>query len=618
MPGSEKTGRSPVYRHWRTPNGMIHTLDESCTTAHDFFEQTANRIPNQYAFGARPYDPKTKVFGPYEWETYGQIQKRRANVGVGLVTIHEQLGITGKQYGVGIWCQNRPEWQIVDLACQSQALFSVSLYDTLGPDACEFIINHAGLTSVCASVSHIPTLLKLAPRCPTLKVVVSVDPLTDGEELAGTSKKSLLSSIAGQSGIKIFELKDLEAIGEKSPRPYNPPTPQDTVTINYTSGTTGNPKGVILTHANAVAAACASLCIVKQSSEDVICSYLPLAHIFQRVTEQGALWAGARIGYFHGSVIELIDDLKMLRPTAFTSVPRLFNRFGGAIKTQTIDAPGFKGTLSRHIVDTKLANLTQAPVGKQTTQHWFYDRIWGKKVSAALGLERAQSMITGSAPIDPQLQQFMRVVFGNHFIQGYGLTETYAIALAQLDGDFSAGNCGAVLPTSELCLQDVPDMEYFATDKPHARGELLIKGTTLFKEYYKNEAETTKAFTEDGWFKTGDICVIDEMGRFKIVDRVKNVLKLAQGEYVSPERIENVYLGNVSFLAMAYVHGDSTQANLVGIFGIQPDIFAGWLTQLLGKTIAQEDTKALEAAAQQPGVRKAVLAELAKAGKAAK
>ncbi|EME85797.1 uncharacterized protein MYCFIDRAFT_41272 [Pseudocercospora fijiensis CIRAD86] len=618
VPGSKQDGRSAVYRHWRQKDGIMYSLDPSITTAHEMFEQSAKRVPTNKCLGHRPYDPATKTWGNYVWENYAQIQERRKNFGVGLVALHEQVGKQGRQYGVGLWCQNRPEWQITDLACMSQSLFSVSLYDTLGPDACEYIINHAGLTAVCSSVSHIPTLIKLAPRCPSLKLIISLDPLSIEGELPGTSKKDLLNTMAAQHGIQIHEIKEVEAIGVKSPRPYHPPRPEDTVTINYTSGTTGNPKGVILTHANAVSAASASLCICKQQTNDSICSYLPLAHIFQRVTEHSSLWAGVAIGYFHGNILELVDDFKLVRPTAFTSVPRLYNRFGGAIKTQTIEAPGIRGAMSRHIVNTKLANLTEAAPGKATNQHFLYDRIWARKVSAALGLDRARTMVSGSAPIDPSLHQFLRVVFANNFYQGYGLTETYAIALAQLEGDFSAGNCGAVTPTTELCLLDVPDMDYLSTDKPNPRGELLVRGPTVFKEYFKNPEETQKAFTEDGWFKTGDICEVDEMGRFRIIDRRKNVLKLAQGEYISPERIENVYLGNLPYLAQGYVHGDSSQANLVAIFGVQPDIFAPWVGKVIGKNVDATDLKAVEAAAADKKVRKAVLKELQRVGKKAK
>ncbi|KAI9815692.1 MAG: hypothetical protein M1827_002088 [Pycnora praestabilis] len=613
LPGSKKEGRSKVYRHWRFKDGLLHSLDPSITTAHEIFEKTAYRYPRNRCLGHRPYDPIKKTFGEYQWVDYQTVQRRRAHFGVGIVDLHKQAGVMGDRYGVGLWCQNRPEWQITDLACMSQNLFTVSIYDTLGPDATEYIINHSTLTCVVTSLSHIPTLLKLKPRLPSLKLIISLDPL-DAGELPGLSKGALLGAMADDLGVSLHSMDDTEALGRDSPRPYNPPTSEDIVTINYTSGTTGNPKGVVLTHANAVAATSAGQTIVLQQPTDTLISYLPLAHIYERVTEHGGFWAGGGIGYFHGNILELVDDMKVLKPTAFISVPRLFNRFGGAIKAATVEQPGIKGALGRHIVNTKMAAL-KAPMGEATNKHAIYDRIWGRKVSSALGLERTTSMISGSAPLDPSLHQFLRVVMGNHFIQGYGLTETYAVSLAQITGDYSAGNCGAVAPCNEVCLMDVPDMEYLSTDMPHPRGELLIRGPNRFREYFQNEAETKKAILDDGWFRTGDICTVDELGRFTIIDRVKNVLKLAQGEYISPERIENVYLSNCSYLAQGYVHGDSVQTFLVAIFGVNPELFAPFAAKVLGKPIEATDLEAIRVAAADVRVRKAVVKELEKVGK---
>jgi len=230
-------------------------------------------------------------------------------------------------------------------------------------------------------------------------------------------------------------------------------------------------------------------------------------------------------------------------------------------------------------------------------------------------LQKTSQMVSGSAPLDPSLHEFLRAAFGNEFKQGYGLTESYAVGLCQFPNDFSTGNCGGLGPATELCLASVPDMEYLATDKPNPRGELLMRGNTMFREYYRNEAETSKAILGDGWFRTGDIAEIDAMGRVKIIDRVKNVLKLAQGEYISPERLENVYLANTSILSQAYVHGDSTQAFLVAIFGVDPATFGPFASGILKKTIDPSDIQAIKAAANDPRVKKAVLKELEKIGK---
>lgn len=615
LAASEKADRTPVYRHHKCRDGVLETLDPSVLTGHDMFEFAATRFPHSPCLGYRPYDTAKNAFGPYEWIDYETVQKRRTDFGVGLVELHAREGITGTNYGVGLWCQNRPEWQLTDLACMSQSLYSVSLYDTLGPETSEYIIRHANLASVVCSLPHVPTLLKLKSRLPNLKLLVVLDPLEPAvNEKPELSKQLFLDQLAADVGVKIYSLETVEKLGASLGRPCRPPKPSDPITINYTSGTTGPPKGVLLTHAMAVAATSSSMVSTAIQEKATAISYLPLAHIYGRLLEHTALWSASRIGFFHGNVLELVDDLKLVRPTTFASVPRLLNRFGGAIKSNTVEQPGVKGSLSRYIVRTKLANAHPA-APKPTYYHTLYDRIWGRKVSSALGLDRATTVVSGSAPLDPSLQQFLRVALSSRVFQGYGLTETYAIALTQPADDFSVGNCGGVVPCAEACLVSVPDMEYTVSDKPHPRGELLLRGASVFTGYYNNEEETKKAFTEDGWFKTGDICSVDERGRFCIIDRRKNVLKLAQGEYLSPERIEGVYLSSVTYLAQAFVHGDSIQTFLVGIFGVQPDTFAAFASKIIGKDISATDFAAIKAACDDAKVKAAVLKDLDRAGR---
>jgi len=326
-------------------------------------------------------------------------------------------------------------------------------------------------------------------------------------------------------------------------------------------------------------------------------------------------WGGARIGFFHGELLELVDDLKTLRPTAFASVPRLYSRFGNAIRSSTVEAPGFRGSLSRHVVATKTVNLKNPDPSKATAKHALYDRIWSRKVAAALGLDRAKIMVSGSAPLDPELQAFLRVVLGKGFIQGYGLTETYGICTSQHPDDLTSGNVGGVVPAVEVCLLSLPDMDYSVDDKPYPRGELLVRGNSVFREYYKNPEETAKAISEDGWFHTGDVAMIDEMGHVKIIDRRKNVLKLAQGEYISPERLEGVFLSSHSYLTQGYIHGDSAQTSLVAIFGIQPDTFAIFASKVLGENIYPTDNAALLAACKNDKIRRAVIKDFAHTAK---
>ncbi|KAI0910968.1 AMP-binding enzyme [Ustulina deusta] len=615
VPGTEREGRTPIYRHWKFQDKpLLATYDPETRTFYDLFEHSAKHFPNSKCLGTRPWNPTTQSWeNKYVWKTYAEVAARAKNFGSGVFELHRRIGIPPGNHGVGLWSQNRAEWQIADLGFVTQSLFSVSLYETLGPDTSEFIIKHAELSCVVTSLPHVPLLLALAPRIPQLKLIICMDPLDAGEQ-AGYSKRSILNTIAEQNGVQVWSMDEVEELGAKVAHPARPPRPEDIITINYTSGTTGDPKGVVLTHANCVAGIAAGRATGQYSRNDTNISYLPVAHIYGRLIDQTALGEGASIGYFHGDMLELVDDLKILKPTGFPSVPRLFNRFNMGIRAQTVEADGVRGALSRRVIDTKLANM-KLPPGQAHNKHFLYDRIWTPKVRAAVGMDRCRSMVSGSAQLDPDVQEFLRAAFGNNFASGYGLTESYASTSCQLEGDFSLGNNGPPLPSTEVCLESQPDLEYFVTDKPRPRGELLLRGHSIFREYYKNEAETTKALDPDGWFHTGDIAEFDEFGRIRIIDRKKNVLKLSQGEYISPERIENVYMGSSNLIAMAYVHGEGTQSSLVAIFGVDPVNFAPFASKVLKQPIAPEDIAAVKDAAKDARVVKAVLKHLDEIGK---
>ncbi|KAE8360472.1 acetyl-CoA synthetase-like protein [Aspergillus caelatus] len=597
IPNTEEPGRSPIYRHHRCGNGVLQTIDASCPTVHDLFESSVARNPNGPCLGWRPYDSVTKTWKPYQWLDYQTVQRRRKNFGIGLSAIHAREGITGKNYGVGLWCQNRPEWQLTDLACMSQSLYTVSLYDTLGPDAIEYIIAHADLSAVVCSLPHVPSLLKVKPQLPSLRIIVVVDPIEPScVEHREPLKQAIFPAVAEEAGVRIYTMEAVESLGNDLGGSYNPPEPSDTITINYTSGTTGPPKGVVLTHSMAVAATSSALIYFPLDTTSVICSYLPLAHIYGRLMEHACLYMGARIGYFHGNTAELVEDLKQLRPTFFGSVPRIYNRFGSMIKVAAAKQPGAPHTRS-HETD---------PV---------YDPSWSRKVAASLGLDRLQSMVTGSAPLDPSMHALLRDVFAVPLFQGYGMTEAYASVSAQAADDFSVGNCGGIAPVMEFCLLSLPEMGYTVKDNPHPRGELLIRGPSLFKGYYKDPEETNRAFTDDGWFKTGDVVSVDERGRIAVIDRRKNVLKLSQGEYISPERLEGVYTSELPYLAQAFVWGDSSQSFLVGIFGIQLDLFAAYAQKVLNRKIDPMNFEAIRAATKDPLVREAVQRDLDTVGR---
>ncbi|KAF4448859.1 long-chain acyl- synthetase [Fusarium austroafricanum] len=601
--GTERANRTAAYRHWAVGDGpLVDSLEPGINSTHDILNRSARKWPNNRCLGTRHWNQATQQWeDKYDWISYAEFDARRKNFGAGLVEIHKAINYSPEKYGVGLWSQNRAEWQIADFGIASQSLYSVSLYETLGPDTTEYIINHAEVACVVCSLPHIPVLLKLSPRLPGLKLIVSLDPLEQGE-LASHTKASVLNEIASHHGIQIYSMTQVEEIGAKSGRTPRAPTREDVCTINYTSGTTGNPKGVLITHGNAVSAIAGGRVNGNVSAKDVHLSYLPLAHIYGRLIDQIAVAEGASLGFFRGDILGLVDDMKILKPTGFISVPRLFNRFNSAIRTATIEAEGVRGALSRRVIDTKKSNM-RLPPGKASNSHFLYDRIWTPKVKAAVGFDKVHSMVSGSAQLDPDVQEFLRAAFANHFAQGFGMTETYAVGSIQARGDFTTGNIGGPMCCVELCLESVPEFDYTVDDKPNPRGELLLRGPVIFREYYKNAEETEKTLDADGWFHSGDICEIDKMGRFKIIDRKKNVLKLSQGEYISPERIENVYLGSSNLINAAYVHGDGTQSSLVAIFGIDVENFAPFASKILQETIAPNQVADLRNAANNPKVK---------------
>lgn len=187
-------------------------------------------------------------------------------------------------------------------------------------------------------------------------------------------------------------------------------------------------------------------------------------------------------------------------------------------------------------------------------------------------------MLTGAAPISPTVLTFLRAALGCQFYEGYGQTECTAGCTLTMPGDWSAGHVGAPLPCNSVKLVDVPEMNYLAAN---GEGEVCVKGANVFLGYLKDPEKTAEAIDEEGWVHTGDIGKWLPNGTLKIVDRKKHIFKLAQGEYIAPEKIENVYMRSDA-VAQVFVHGDSLQACLVAVVVPDPDFLSGWTKRKLG------------------------------------
>ncbi|KAF8201614.1 hypothetical protein BJ912DRAFT_508956 [Pholiota molesta] len=599
VPGTKRPGQTAHYRNaiWglvdeNTPNTLL-TLDQ-------VFADGMKAGKNRNFLGHRPVVSQNPLkFAPtYTWITYGEVDTRRRYIGSAIHTLFQKGEIGGGEFQtVGIWSPNRPEWQIIDLSLQTYQKVAVSLYDTLGKDSVAYIIQHAHLSIIFATSEHIPTLLRLASTVPMLKTIVCIDPIS-------LDAAKVLREWSQTIGLVFKEFAELEAYGKANLLEPIPAYPDLVASICYTSGTTNNPKGAVLTHKNLAIATQSNLYGMELPEDAVLMSYLPLAHIYERICELCCIAVGGRIGYYTGDPLRLLEDAQILKPNFFPSVPRVLNRVYQAAMVGG-NVPGIKGTLFNKALQTKLANLHATGEVK----HAFWDRLVFRKIQAVLG-GQLQLVTSGSAPISPEVMDFLKIAFACEVTE-----ENCAVCSKAWPNDPTAsGTVGPPQPVNEVKLVDVPAMGYTSEDKPNPRGELCVRGANCFKTYFKDEKNTKETMDEEGWLHTGDVAEIDAVGRIKIVDRVKNIMKLAQGEYVALEKIENVY-GSTPFIAQIYVHGDGLQSYLVAIVVPDPVQLAAVSASVTGKKISPDDPAALAAACKDPAIVAHVLDMLTKVAK---
>ncbi|KAF3777659.1 Long chain acyl-CoA synthetase 1 [Nymphaea thermarum] len=472
--GSPSVG--PVYRSVLSKDGFP-LVENDVNTSWHLFRDAVERFPQNKMLGWR--EIVNGKAGGYVWKTFKEAYEEALQIGSALRSSGAEPGCR-----VGIYGANCPQWIIAMEACNAHSLICVPLYDTLEKQ----------------------------------------------------------KEDAARMGIPVHSWDEFLMMGKENSVEISPPKPHDICTIMYTSGTSGEPKGVVLTH-ETHAMQVKSIDIFMSQFEDKMLegdcylSFLPLAHILDRIVEEYFFHHGACVGYWQGvrmlkhfylnlrqygtrnNIESLKDDLVELKPTLFAGVPRVFERVNAGMPILYLIKAGMGG--------------------------------------------RVRLIISGAAPLREDVEEYLRVTSGAFVVQGYGLTETCGMSTIACPDELDMiGTVGVPGTYIEMRLEEVPEMGYSPFGKT-PRGEICFRGKTLFSGYYKNPELTNEVF-KDGWFHTGDIGELLPNGVLKVIDRKKNIFKLSQGEYIAVENLERIYAA-APIVEDIWVYGDSFQSMLVAV-----------------------------------------------------
>lgn len=574
-----KEGESAVYRREGYEKELIGANPEIATFQH-LIIKNVEESPDLEYLGTRQQQDGTMA-EEYSWETYGQAYEIARNIGSGIA----HLGLTEEKaqfrdYSikfVSIYSRNTREWYLIDMANLLYGFTTMPLYDTLGEEATDHMFNETELSTVFLTANHVEGIVSRikAGNVTFLKNLVIMDAWNLTDEL-----KAILE------GVTYYTLQQVIDAGKANPQELPEVKPEQIAFFSYTSGTTGKPKGAMVSHRNLMACISGSVPILPLQEGWTHLSYLPLAHVLERIVSSCAFYIKARIGIYGGNPRKIKEDLGSLKPDFFVSVPRMYNKFYDAIMGKIKAQTGIKAFMAQRAIASKEYHHEKGG----HYEHTVWDKLVFGKMKQVLG-GNCKYMLTGSAPISDEVRRFMKIAFCCPFVEGYGQTECLGAEFATLEEDSTMGHVGGPLPHIEFKLIDVPEMNYFSTDKDEngnlaPRGEILVRSAAVIPGYYKNEAKTNDTIDEEGWLHSGDIgTILPGNGALRIVDRRKNIFKLSIGEYIAPDKLEQIYKATDG-VGDIFVYGDSLKSCLIAIVHPDPEELKGIAT---GLDIASED-----------------------------
>lgn len=574
IPGETKPRRNPIAK-----DGLYTRPHPDVDTVFRLVKRSAELFPGERCIGSRKLlqiheetkkvpkmvdgkkelvDKKWQFFelSDYSFMTYGEYETHLLNLGSGL----RKLGVE-RGDKVHMFASTSPNWLAMSHACSSQAYPIVTAYDTLGASGVEHTLTQSRPTAMFTDPHLLKTASEALDKVDSIKIIVYNDKAI-GQPVPPAEIDSFK---AAHPGLTVVSVSELATLGEQHPATPSPPAPQDLYCIMYTSGSTGPPKGVSVTHESFVAAVAGLVGLLETAvgANEVVLAYLPLAHIFEMVVENLVLFFGATMGYgttrtlSDTNVRHCVGDMRALKPSILVGVPQVW---------ETIK----KGVLAR-VGGSSLAirsmfwgayNAKSLLVKYNLPGHTIFDSLVFGQVRTLAG-GRLRYIINGASGISKETQHFLSMIMAP-MLTGYGLTETGGNGAVMSPQQFTlSGSCGTLTPAIECKLVSIPELNYSTSTTP-PQGEILLRGKPVLKEYYLNPEETQKAITPDGWFRTGDIGEFDEFGHLKIIDRVKNLVKLQGGEYIALEKLESVYRSSKA-VQNIMVHGDSEHPRPIAV-----------------------------------------------------
>ena len=489
----------------------------------------AAKYGNREAFSHKDYEHNQWV--PTSWNRFSEQVSYIAQAMV-LLGIREQENIS-------TYTQNKPEGLIVDFAAFDNRAVVVPLYPTSSLDQIKYIIDEAEVRFlfVGGQVQYDNAIVALR-ECPTLEKLILFDPAI--KRTADDHTSIYFDDLMEQG-----RLAGADVVAEVERR-RNAGTPDDLATLIYTSGTTGEPKGVMLAHSNYDEAMRIHLQrLVTCSDSDVSLCFLPLTHVFERAWSYYCLTVGMRIA-INVDPKDIQNTIREVRPTIMCSVPRFWEKVYSAIQDKLSRTKG----ITRYLTERAFAigrrrNVECLRVGKRVPlwlecQYKFYDKFVFSKIRRAVGVENGNIFPTAGAPLSDTINEFLHIC-GINIVYGYGLSETTAtVSCFDLTG-YEFGTVGSIMPDIQVKLGE--------------NNEILVKGKTVMKGYYRKPEETARVFTEDGWFRTGDAGKINDEGALALTERLKDLFKTSNGKYIAPQALET-RLGEDKYIDQVAVIGD--------------------------------------------------------------